>query len=571
MTVKKVGVSFTATDGSCDLDALAVNVANAEGSAAVAVTDAAAAQTAASAALVAAAGAEAAVNGAVPGNGRTVTDLPTYLLDNAVFNVLDYGAKGDGATDDVTAINLAITKANAAGGGIVYFPVPATTYKIGSTIVMKANVRLQGSSRKASTITYAGTGDGIAFVGTVNVQTLANTAVRDLTIICTNAGNVAGGGYTDLGGTFVELTNVHIRGFGYGIIFDQTELADVDLCNIELQQTGAIWLCNGSDHTPSANTAFTNRISVKRTQINEGTGAYGIIDDGGYAHVYRSNNFNGCLLCIRAAAVLDLVVDGANYFESAGADALIQLEATTRKTGTSVGNVHGVSVVGNMMNQTNSQPCVLVQVTAVNSLSIRDNYLQTNGVALSGLTNASGYISVGPNAYNGSGSLYNGTPFELFVTLVNGANNDVVLPVMIGSTDACPLVQAIGLTGAYSVTGFVAGFAGQRFTLYNRMGFNLTIVHNSGSSAVGNRINSATLHDIIVPDFGSAVFFYDHTEGHWIVESVSLGSFSDILQVGSTYAAGVPAAGSTFKATGTIPIRDAAGAVYYIGVNTSPT
>ena len=42
------------------------------------------------------------------------------------FNVKQYGAAGDGITDDTLAIRAAISAANAAGGGIVYFP--AGTY-----------------------------------------------------------------------------------------------------------------------------------------------------------------------------------------------------------------------------------------------------------------------------------------------------------------------------------------------------------------------------------------------------------------------------------------------------------
>jgi polygalacturonase len=62
----------------------------------------------------------------------TTTSMETY-------NVMDYGATGNGSTHDHGAVNSAINAANSAGGGIVYFP--AGTYKCGS-IILKSNVTL---------------------------------------------------------------------------------------------------------------------------------------------------------------------------------------------------------------------------------------------------------------------------------------------------------------------------------------------------------------------------------------------------------------------------------------------
>jgi hypothetical protein len=74
----------------------------------------------------------------------------------AVFNVKDYGAKGDGSANDTSAINNAITAASAAsGGGIVEFP--KGTYKSSNTIHLKSNITMQLDS--GSTIVGAsGTG-----------------------------------------------------------------------------------------------------------------------------------------------------------------------------------------------------------------------------------------------------------------------------------------------------------------------------------------------------------------------------------------------------------------------------
>src|SRR5256886_5833128 len=59
----------------------------------------------------------------------------------AAFNVKDYGATGNGSTNDTAAINKAINAASTAGGGVVEFP--AGTYKSANSIHLKSNITLQ--------------------------------------------------------------------------------------------------------------------------------------------------------------------------------------------------------------------------------------------------------------------------------------------------------------------------------------------------------------------------------------------------------------------------------------------
>lgn len=54
------------------------------------------------------------------------------MITGAQFNVLDYGATGDGVTDDRSAINLAFAACIAAGSGTVYFP--SGTYYVSDLI-----------------------------------------------------------------------------------------------------------------------------------------------------------------------------------------------------------------------------------------------------------------------------------------------------------------------------------------------------------------------------------------------------------------------------------------------------
>ncbi len=66
------------------------------------------------------------------------------------LDVKDYGATGDGTTDDTAAIASAVSVASAAGGGVVYFP--AGTYLVSSALAGVSGVRLTGAHRSVSQI-----------------------------------------------------------------------------------------------------------------------------------------------------------------------------------------------------------------------------------------------------------------------------------------------------------------------------------------------------------------------------------------------------------------------------------
>lgn len=53
-----------------------------------------------------------------------------------VYNVRDYGAVGDGTTDDTAAINAAIAAACTAGGGQIYIPTSSGKYRCDGAIVI---------------------------------------------------------------------------------------------------------------------------------------------------------------------------------------------------------------------------------------------------------------------------------------------------------------------------------------------------------------------------------------------------------------------------------------------------
>src|SRR3954471_15476317 len=77
-----------------------------------------------------------AVAGLVLAGSGVATSAP-----GGVYDVKDYGAKGNGSANDSGAIDKAITAANAAGGGTVRFT--SGTYKSANTVHLKSNVTIQ--------------------------------------------------------------------------------------------------------------------------------------------------------------------------------------------------------------------------------------------------------------------------------------------------------------------------------------------------------------------------------------------------------------------------------------------
>lgn len=99
-----------------------------------------------------------------------LTKATNRMIEGASVNVKDFGATGDGTTDDSTSVQNAINAANTAGGGLVFFP--EGTYELNnSTLTMYSNITLQGEGHASIIQGWPGiTASGISLVTWRNIR-----------------------------------------------------------------------------------------------------------------------------------------------------------------------------------------------------------------------------------------------------------------------------------------------------------------------------------------------------------------------------------------------------------------
>lgn len=180
-----------------------------------------------------------------------------------VYNVLSYGATGDGSTNDTTAIRNAITAAGSeATRGVVYFP--KGQYKHDGLTLSVQGVSLVGEGRRESVLAYTGSGSAGAKHG-VYIDGAHNVRIMDLQLHghadmtsglrVRNAANCA-------------LHRVHVTGNGAvtdGIILEgSTYYALIDDCMVD--GAGASHLAAGITFKTNVNTPNSNVVRSVRIQ-----------------------------------------------------------------------------------------------------------------------------------------------------------------------------------------------------------------------------------------------------------------------------------------------------------------
>ena len=173
------------------------------------------------------------------------------------YNVRDYGALGNGSTDDTTAIQTAINTA-ATTGGVVYFP--RGVYNLTSSLTYSApagsdpnyRVHFIGEGVGASIIKQVGAGNGLTIAGYSGLPINPNlyTHITDLGFV----GSGSGKGLSISNGAYVYVEACWFGNWDYGFYGANFLSSTFSACEFRFNQRGfLVERITGGNYTSSPN------------------------------------------------------------------------------------------------------------------------------------------------------------------------------------------------------------------------------------------------------------------------------------------------------------------------------
>lgn len=218
--------------------------------------------------------------GTITGAGST--SVTPWL--NGAFNVRDYGAKLDGATDDTTSIQNAI---NAAVANIGTVLIPNGNAKITAALsvsmtVVNKGITICGISEGYSTITQATAGADIFQLGTTSAEAGDDIRIRDLAL---NGGRYGLNLNNCLHGIFERLT-IGITGGQTSNIFLQGQNESHIFRNLQLLLASGPAIdgngnLNGGGAGGPLNSPETSKSQFTHIRVYGSTGTYAVNIDAG--------------------------------------------------------------------------------------------------------------------------------------------------------------------------------------------------------------------------------------------------------------------------------------------------
>lgn len=426
---------------------------------------------------------------AVPGAGRTVATTTAYLLNNAVYNVKDYGAVGNGVADDTLKIQAAIDAAGSGvvsgttsgDGGVVYFP--KGTYKITAKLTVGPHVRLEGAGM-FSTVLAGAVSDFVIKIGTDSAVNLAyGCGLERMTIV--QSSNI-GSGVQVKGTCAFSMKDVILEGPGagstqIGLYIDGGNVANIftSLVNVDSHyfkycvRLGS----SGSSTTTSVTAHGVNVIALT------GAGHVGILVDAGNGAQSRfyGGNAESCNIGIQLGGF------GVYFFgmRFEGNTTNVQLDvAATANSFIACGGLNDGTVTDNSGVLTNRFYGNLTgshsdYADRPNALSDGLKFAQTGNVYRSELDRPPGGVAIANNADG---------------TIDIGRDNALLMVYDAGVTGHSALLM-VNLVAA---TVKIVSQSSTNFTLVRGTASSINLDINAGAFRIQNKLGADTTLDAIV-------------------------------------------------------------------------
>jgi hypothetical protein len=129
---------------------------------------------------------------------------PHALNAQTTYNVKNYGAQGNGSTNDTSAVQAAINAASAAGSGTVYFPTSTGCYLV-SSLTFYSHVNYLGQNRN---VCIQSNSNSESIVNTPTSSAFTNANISYLTFQGNGTGNSGGACVNLVAPTNVTIENV---------------------------------------------------------------------------------------------------------------------------------------------------------------------------------------------------------------------------------------------------------------------------------------------------------------------------------------------------------------------------
>lgn len=220
---------------------------------------------------------------ATPSSATATSLAATYRAGRAVpFNTRDFGALGDGVTDDTAALNAAFTAAAAVANSRVY--VPAGTYKTTGTVYIATSC-----DATQATFNYSGTGTAVHAGAATSGATVARVYMGLPRVQCATRPSPLWDG-TSVGIKVVNLNTCvidvpFIMNFEIGLLM----YGDNSGCAHNTVNLGALWQNHVNLWLNSNDIGFTNQNTFINGRLQQ-TLTGGVTDEDVNAYQIRLGN-----------------------------------------------------------------------------------------------------------------------------------------------------------------------------------------------------------------------------------------------------------------------------------------